>query len=95
MPKSVTNTANLALYHYDACPFCATTRQAMKHFGLNIQQRNILKNRQYRHELVKGGGRAQVPCLRIENSNGAVEWLYESRDIINYLRDFSQQKKSA
>jgi glutathione S-transferase len=38
-----------------------------------------------RRELVEGGGRATVPCLRIER-DGEVHWLYESRDIIDYLR---------
>ena len=35
-------------------------------------------------ELLKGGGKGQVPCLRIE-SEGQVEWMYESDEIINYL----------
>lgn len=36
--------------------------------------------------LLKGGGKGQVPCLRIE-SQGNIEWMYESDAIINYLRD--------
>ncbi|CAA0100883.1 Uncharacterised protein [BD1-7 clade bacterium] len=83
-------TENLALYHYNACPFCAMTRQALKHFKLNVEQRDIQRHRPHRQQLVKGGGRAQVPCLRIEHDNGRVEWLYESRDIIDYLRDVSR-----
>lgn len=35
-------------------------------------------------DLLKGGGKGQVPCLRIE-SEGQVEWMYESDEIINYL----------
>ena len=91
----MTNTANLALYHFQACPFCAMTRQALKHFDLDIETRDIQRHRPYRQELVKGGGKAQVPCLRIDHGNGHVEWLYESRDIIDYLRGVSQAKKSA
>ena len=30
------------------------------------------------------GGKVQVPCLRIEE-NGQVQWLYESKSIIQYL----------
>jgi glutathione S-transferase len=26
-----------------------------------------------------------VPCLRIEDNNGDVRWMYESGDIISYL----------
>jgi len=35
--------------------------------------------------LMQGGGKTQVPCLRIEQADGSVEWMYESSDIINYL----------
>jgi glutathione S-transferase len=35
-------------------------------------------------ELLKGGGKGQVPCLRIE-SQGQTEWMFESDAIINYL----------
>ena len=36
-------------------------------------------------ELLEGGGKGQVPCLRIK-SQGKIEWMYESDAIINYLR---------
>ena len=36
--------------------------------------------------LMQGGGKTQVPCLRIEHENGRVEWMYESNDIIQYLK---------
>ena len=36
--------------------------------------------------LMQGGGKTQVPCLRIEQADGSVEWMYESNDIIEYLR---------
>lgn len=42
-------------------------------------------------ELVTGGGRATVPCLRIEQDDGAVEWMYESLDIIKYIDQVSNQ----
>jgi len=34
---------------------------------------------------MQGGGKTQVPCLRIEQAGGEVEWMYESDDIIRYL----------
>jgi len=37
-------------------------------------------------DLIAGGGKGQVPCLRIEHENGSVEWMYESVDIIRYLQ---------
>ncbi len=37
-------------------------------------------------ELIAGGGKKQVPCLRIDSENGDVQWMYESDDIIHYLK---------
>ena len=35
--------------------------------------------------MIEQGGKRQVPCLRISNEDGKVEWLYESKDIKHYL----------
>jgi glutathione S-transferase len=53
---------------------------------LNPFQSVILKEPKFRQELIAGGGKKQVPCLKIEEENGATQWLYESRDIIKYLQ---------
>ena len=37
--------------------------------------------------LVQGGGKGQVPCLRIEAQPGQVQWLYESDDILAYIHN--------
>jgi len=43
---------------------------------------DVSQDPERRAELIAGGGRATVPCLRIEDpDNGAVTWMYESRDI--------------
>jgi len=57
----------------------------MKHIDIEVEERDIARNPAYRAELIKGGGRAQVPCLRIE-SKGEVRWLYESQDIVRVLQ---------
>jgi len=36
--------------------------------------------------LIAGGGKSQVPCLRIEDDKGEVRWMYESLEIIKYLK---------
>lgn len=79
-------TANMALYQYAACPFCVKTRRAIRRLGLNIELRDARNNPQYRAELEQRGGKQQVPCLRIEDPNGSVSWLYESGDIIDFLQ---------
>jgi glutaredoxin len=78
-------TASLALYQYEACPFCVKVRRAMKRNGLNIETRDVKRCDTSREELLAGGGNLKVPCLRIEDVQGQTEWMYESSDIISYL----------
>ena len=42
-------------------------------------------------ELVSGGGRATVPCLRIETDERQIEWMYESQDIIRFVGSIEEQ----
>lgn len=78
-------TSKLALYQYAACPFCVKVRWAMQRQSLNIETRDAKRNPQFAKELTEQGGRLKVPCLRIEEDNGAVTWLYESSAIIAWL----------
>jgi glutaredoxin len=79
-------TSSMAMYQYTACPFCVKTRRAIRRLGLNIELRDAKNNPQYRRELEQEGGKQQVPCLRIENEDGSITWMYESSDIIEYLQ---------
>ncbi|GAB3525089.1 glutaredoxin family protein [Photobacterium alginatilyticum] len=85
------NIKALSLYHYQGCPFCAATRKAIKQTKLNIEYRDIRLQPQNRSDLINGGGKPQVPCLRIEKENGQHVWLYESTDIIHFLRSYDAQ----
>ncbi len=80
-----TQTAQLTLYQYLACPFCVKVRRAMKRQSLNIETRDAKRNDQFREELVQGGGKLKVPCLRIEDEGGDIRWIYDSSNIISYL----------
>lgn len=77
-------TAHLALYQYRACPFCVKVRRAIRRLGLNIELRDALNDPEHRHALEREGGKAQVPCLRIDEGDKTT-WLYESSDIIAWL----------
>ena len=79
-------TAHLALYQFNACPFCVKVRRAIHAFNLKIELRDAKNNQQFRQELEQQGGRIKVPCLRIEE-DGEVRWMYESNDIIAYLQE--------
>lgn len=83
--STTVSSPKYSLYHYRACPFCAMTQSALKHIDIEVADRDIRQNGAYRSELIRGGGKAQVPCLKIEE-NGREQWLYESRDIIHYLQ---------
>ena len=79
----------LSLYHYFGCAFCQLVRRAIDHLGVEIELRDILESSECRKELVDATGRQTVPCLRVEAENGEVEWVHESRDIIDYLQELS------
>jgi len=79
-------TKNFSLYQLPSCPFCVKVRRTMKREGLNIELRNINQKNDYREELIREGGKRTVPCLRIEKSDGQVQWLYESSDVIAHLQ---------
>ena len=80
-------TRNLALYQFSACPFCIKVRKEMSRLGLPIETRDAQHDPEHRATLEAGGGRVKVPCLRIEDDNGETQWLYESDDIIAWLRE--------
>ena len=78
-------TAHLKLYQFQQCPFCVRTRRNIRGLGLNIETRDARNDPRWKSELVEQGGRYQVPCLRIDKGDENVEWLYESKNIIQYL----------
>lgn len=80
----------MSLYQLYACPFCIKTRRALHRLNLPMHTRNVHKGSPYREELEQGGGRIQVPCLRMRHADADV-WMYESSDIIEYLtQEFGQ-----
>lgn len=85
-------TAAMKLYQFKLCPFCVKTRRTIRRLGLNIETRDARNNPKWNRELIKEGGRYQVPCLRISSEGADDEWLYESEAINLYLEQrFSLQ----
>ena len=78
--------SSFALYYYDQCPFCQLVLRELNGLKTQVELKNTLMVPQNRQELVQGGGSTTVPCLRITQDNGSVEWLYESSDIARYLK---------
>ena len=75
------------LYQYDSCPFCYRVRSFLAESDITIPFKDTMFDREAFVELVGGGGSPTVPCLRIEGSSGDVRWLYESLDIIAFLKE--------
>lgn len=80
-------TDKLALYYYETCSFCIRVLRTIERLRLKIELRNIRQVPAYREQLLQGGGDSRVPCLLIMNDEGALEWLYESDAIMNYLEE--------
>ena len=76
----------MVLYQNRTCPFCIKVRQEMRRLSMPIERRNVQKDGVNRADLVRGGGQAKVPCLKITDPAGHSEWLYDSAKIIAYLR---------
>jgi len=105
LPKPVTRSAEeqqavdaatqkLALYQFHACPFCLKVRREIHRLNINIELRDAQHDQTHRQTLLNEGGDIKVPCLRIEHDDGAVQWLYESTDIIAYLQQQFTPKNS-
>ncbi|MGF1687395.1 glutathione S-transferase N-terminal domain-containing protein [Photobacterium japonica] len=74
----------ITLYQFESCPFCVKVRRTAKRLNLPLQTRDA-KQPEHEEALIAGGGKRKVPCLRIEDDAGTVNWMYESNDIIAYL----------
>jgi glutaredoxin len=77
---------NITLYQYKACPFCVKVRRSLKRLSLPVETRDARRCETAREELLAGGGKLKVPCLRIDEGAGKVRWMYDSKDIISYLQ---------
>ena len=78
-------TLNMSLYQFRLCPFCVKVRRNIRKYSLNIEIKDAKNNKKDREDLYKIGGKLKVPCLRIKKNNENDLWLYESKDIINFL----------
>lgn len=74
----------LELYQFEGCPFCAKVRSVMTELELDYIIRNVPKGSPKREFLQQLGGQQQVPFL-VDQDRGVK--MYESEDIINYLRE--------
>lgn len=76
----------LMLYYTDSCPYCQKVLAFMDTNDMVIPMRDVGKNRDFKDDLRKIGGKTQVPCLIIDG-----QAMYESDVIIEWLNDNWQE----
>ena len=76
----MTTLDDLILYELPGCLFCAKVDRFLKENDLEVERRMITEGTN-REDLIAIGGKKQCPCLIIDGKA-----LYESDDIIDYLR---------
>jgi len=73
----------LALYEFEACPYCRKVREALTMLDLEVMVYPCPKDgKRFRPQAKKEGGKSQYPYLVDPNTGTA---MYESDDIIDYL----------
>ena len=72
----------LKLYYMKRCPFCKKVIKFIEEENIeDVQLMDVFKTENM-DELIKVGGKEQVPCLFVDGKP-----MYESDDIINYLKE--------
>ncbi len=80
---------DLVFYYLPTCPFCLKVMAFMKKNDIEIPLKDI-NAESHRQELMKIGGKTQVPCLIIDGKA-----LYESEDIITWFKENAKKLKQA
>lgn len=75
-------THELELFMKPTCPYCIKVMNFMSENNITIPLRDIVADESAAETLIAIGGKRQVPCLFIDGKP-----LYESGDIIEWLRD--------
>ena len=79
-------TKDFTIYQFEACPFCVKVRRFLWKNSLKINLKDAKNNKIFKSELVNEGGKHKVPCLKIAKINSETVWLYESTEIIKFLK---------
>ena len=78
---------DLKLYMFSECPYCQKVLREIEASGrTDVELHNIHENEDDREELIRVGGKQQVPCLFIDGKP-----MYESGDIVMRLQGHPQE----
>ena len=76
----------LELFKKESCPYCQKVLRYLKEVSrTDVEMRDIVMDPENLKILTEVGGKHQVPCLFIDGKP-----LYESDDIITWLREHPQ-----
>ena len=78
---------NITLYYTDYCPYSQKVLYYLHKIHKKVPMKNVGKYPQYREELLKAGGKLQVPCLTVDGkaiyeSDTIIKWLSEHQDCL-------------
>ena len=76
--------AEIILYQFEQCPFCAKVRNKLKEMNLRYEKINVSYDREdpVRKELLEKSGVATVPVIMVGG-----KYIGDSAEIIKYLED--------
>lgn len=75
------NKVDLALYYYEACPYCQLVMETIDDLNLKVELCDIRTNADHLNKLVADTGRRTVPCLYIDGQP-----MHESAEIVRWLK---------
>ena len=91
-PRTIQPEKMLELYDIENCPYCRLVRESLCELDLDVRILPCPRGgTRFRAEAVEKGGKALFPLLHDPNTD---TWMYESQDIINYLRTTYGQRKA-
>lgn len=70
----------LELYKFDSCPFCHMVMDFIEKNNIQVEYKDIQKEREHLDKLIADTGRRTVPCLYIDGKP-----MFESKDIMSWL----------
>ncbi len=72
----------LVLYHFENCAYCKIVNNYIQKNEIDVKLKDIYQDPEASEELLKIGGKKQVPCLFVDNKP-----IYESHQIIQWLKN--------
>ncbi|MBT4538702.1 glutaredoxin [Candidatus Woesearchaeota archaeon] len=76
--------AEITLYQFETCPFCAKVRAKLEEKGLKYKKVNVSSDRDdtQRKEIAEKSGVSTVPVANIDG-----KWIGDSSAIISYIEE--------